>query len=116
VAQPAIQEGRYVGGVIKARLDGDANAPPPFEYFDKGSMATIGYRSAVADAFGVRFTGSVGYAMWGLIHVLYLIGWGNRLSTLLVWQRSLVLTKNYPQRIITFDAPITQNQVVTKPK
>jgi NADH dehydrogenase len=45
--------------------------------------------------------------MWGLIHVLYLIGWGNRLSTLLVWQRSLVLTKNYPQRIITFDAQIT---------
>ncbi len=41
--------------------------------------------------------------MWGFIHVLYLIGWGNRLSTLLVWQRSLVFTKNYPQRIITFE-------------
>ena len=43
VAQPAIQEGRYVGKVIRARLDGDANVPP-FKYFDKGSMATIGYR------------------------------------------------------------------------
>ena len=102
VAQPAIQEGQYVGRVIRARLDGGGNVPP-FEYFDKGSMATIGYRSAVADAFGIRFTGSIGYLMWGFIHVLYLIGWGNRLSTLLVWQRSLVLTNNYPQRIIAFD-------------
>ena len=56
VAQPAIQEGRYVGKVIRARLDGDANVPP-FKYFDKGSMATIGYRAAVADTSGVRFTG-----------------------------------------------------------
>ena len=37
------------------------------------------------------------------IHVLYLIGWGNRLSTPLVWLRSLVFTKNYPQRVITFE-------------
>ena len=115
VAQPAIQEGRYVGGVIRARLDGDANAPPPFKYFDKGSMATIGYRSAVADAFGIRFTGSTGYLMWGLIHVLYLIGWGNRLSTLLVWQRSLVLTKNYPQRIIAFDQTLAGGTADNQP-
>jgi NADH dehydrogenase len=99
VAQPAIQEGQYVGKVIRARLEGDGNVPP-FAYLDKGSMATIGYRSAVADAFGIRFTGSAGYLMWGFVHVLYLIGWGNRLSTMLVWLRSLVLTKNYPQRII----------------
>src|ERR1700729_3412314 len=64
VAQPAIQEGSYVGRVITARLDGGESVPP-FEFFDKGSMATIGYRSAVADAFGIRFTGSVGYLMWG---------------------------------------------------
>ena len=43
VAQPALQEGHYVGKVIKARLAGEP-APPPFKYFDKGSMATIGYR------------------------------------------------------------------------
>src|SRR3954469_19525652 len=51
VAQPAMQEGKYVAKVIKARLSG-APAPGPFKYFDKGTMATIGYRSAVADAFG----------------------------------------------------------------
>ena len=102
VAQPAMQEGRYVGKVIRSRLDG-ATAVEPFTYFDKGSMATIGYNSAVANAFGLRCTGFVGYIMWGFIHLLYLIGWGNRLSTLFVWLRALVLTKNYPQRIITFE-------------
>ena len=46
-----MQEGKYVGKVIKARLDrrGDAK---PFKYFDKGTMATIGHKVAVADAFG----------------------------------------------------------------
>jgi NADH dehydrogenase len=102
VAQPAMQEGRYVGKVIRARLDGDTTVEP-FRYLDKGSMATIGYNAAVAHAFGMRFTGFIGYIMWGFIHVLYLIGWGNRLGTLFVWLRALVFTKNYPQRIITFE-------------
>jgi NADH dehydrogenase len=39
-------------------------------------MATIGHNAAVAHAFGMKFTGPVGYMMWGFIHVLYLIGWG----------------------------------------
>jgi NADH dehydrogenase len=102
VAQPAIQEGRYVGKVIRTRLSGNSTVEP-FTYFNKGSMATIGYNAAIADAFGIRFTGIIGYVMWGFVHVLYLIGWGNRLGTLFVWLRSLVFTKNYPQRIITFE-------------
>ena len=48
-------------------------------------MATIGRIAAVADAFGMKFTGRVGYLMWGFIHVLYLIGWGNRIGTLYSW-------------------------------
>ena len=47
VAQPAIQEGKYVGNADKSSLDGDASAAP-FKYFDKGSMATIGRMRAVA--------------------------------------------------------------------
>jgi NADH dehydrogenase len=47
IAQPAMQEGKYVGKLIKSRLAGDQHVEP-FEYFDKGSMATIGYKSAVA--------------------------------------------------------------------
>ena len=102
IAQPAMQEGKYVGKLIKARLSGDQNVEP-FKYFDKGSMATIGYKSAVADAFGMKVTGFLAYLMWGFIHVLYLIGWGNRLGTLYTWLRALVFSKNRGHRIITFD-------------
>jgi NADH dehydrogenase len=102
IAQPAMQEGKYVGKLIKARLSGDQNVEP-FKYFDKGSMATIGYKSAVADAFGMKVTGFLAYLMWGFIHVLYLIGWGNRLGTLYTWFRALVFTKNRGHRIITFE-------------
>ena len=101
IAQPAIQEGKYVGRVIKARKT--AETVKPFEYFDKGTMATIGYRSAVADAFGMKFTGFIAYAMWAFIHVLYLIGWGNRLGTLYTWARALWFGHNRAHRVITFD-------------
>ena len=66
VAQPAIQEGNYVGKLIQARLAGDRRCEP-FKYFDKGSMATIGHLAAVADAFGMKFTGVIGYMMWGFV-------------------------------------------------
>ena len=102
VAQPAMQEGKYVAKVIESRVAGQP-APPPFKYFDKGSMATIGYRAAVADAFGMKFTGLIAYLMWGVIHVLYLIGWGNRLGTLYTWLRAFVFSKNRGHRIITFE-------------
>ena len=68
VAQPAMQEGKYVGKVIKARLAGH-EPPGPFQYFDKGSMAPIGHRRAVAESMGLRFTGMPAYLMWGFIHV-----------------------------------------------
>ena len=109
IAQPAMQEGKYVGKLIKSRLAGDEHIEP-FKYFDKGSMATIGYKSAVADAFGMKVTGFLAYLMWGFIHVLYLIGWGNRLGTLYTWLRALVFTKNRGHRIITFEQANKQAQ------
>jgi NADH dehydrogenase len=102
VAQPAMQEGKYVGKVIRARLKGNGTVAP-FRYFDKGSMATIGRNAAVADAFGMKFTGPVGYLMWGFIHVLYLIGWDNRIITLYSWLRSLSFTHSRGERIITVE-------------
>jgi NADH dehydrogenase len=102
VAQPAIQEGAYVGRLIRARLAGKTDMTP-FAYRDKGSMATIGHLSAVADSYGMKFTGVVGYTMWGFIHVLYLIGWGNRLAAVFNWTRALTFTKNRPHRTITFE-------------
>ena len=102
VAQPAIQEGTYVGRLIRARLAGKTEMTP-FAYRDKGSMATIGHLSAVTDSYGMKFTGVVGYTMWAFIHVLYLIGWGNRLGAIFNWTRALTFTKNRPHRTITFE-------------
>jgi len=102
VAQPALQEGAYVGKLIRARLAGQAQAKP-FAYRDKGSMATIGHLSAVVDSFGMTFTGVIGYTMWAFIHVLYLVDWGNRIGTILNWTRAMTFTKNRPHRTITFE-------------
>ncbi len=102
VAQPALQEGKYVGSVIRARQAGEP--VKPFAYRDLGTMATIGYRSAVARALGMSFTGVVAYAMWAFIHVLYLIGWGNRVGTLYTWARARWFGNTRAHRIITFDA------------
>ena len=107
IAQPALQEGKYVGKVIRARLDGDTSVAP-FKYFDKGSMATIGRTHAVASSGGMSFTGIVAYLMWAFIHVLYLIGWGNRFGTLYSWGRSLWFTKNRAHRTITLDQAIEE--------
>jgi len=102
VAQPAIQEGTYVGELIHARLAGTTGAAP-FAYRDKGSMATVGHLSAVTDAFGMKFTGVIGYTMWGFVHVLYLVGWGNRVAAILNWARALTFSKNRPHRTITYE-------------
>jgi NADH:ubiquinone reductase (H+-translocating) len=102
VAQPAIQQGKYVGKLIRARLRHAATAKP-FRYRDKGSMATIGHLSAVTDSFGMKFTGVIGYTMWGFVHVLYLIDWGSRIATLYTWARALTFTKNRAHRVITFE-------------
>ncbi len=102
VAQPAIQEGKYVGKLIRARLEGRTPAKP-FRYFDKGSMATIGHLSAVTESFGLRFTGVIGYTMWGSVHVLYLVGWGNRLAAIYTWARALTFASNRAHRVITFE-------------
>jgi NADH dehydrogenase len=102
VAQPAIQEGTYVGRLIRDRLAG-RNGTAPFAYRDKGSMATIGHLSAVADAFGMKFTGVIGYTMWGFVHVMYLIGWANRVGAVFNWARALTFTKNRAHRTITFE-------------
>jgi NADH dehydrogenase len=99
VAQPAIQEGKYVAHVIEARVAGRP-APKPFTYLDKGTMATIGRGRAVARTGKVNLTGPTAFGAWAFIHVLYLIGWGNRIGTLYHWAWSLLFTNNRGQRII----------------
>jgi NADH dehydrogenase len=102
VAQPAMQEGTYVGKLIRARLAGQADSKP-FAYHDRGSMATIGHLSAVVESYGMKFTGVIGYTMWGFVHVLYLVGRGNRVAAIFNWARALTFTKNRAHRTITVE-------------
>jgi len=89
VAQVAIQGGRYVAHQIRARLAGKP-AGAAFEYHDKGSMATISRFSAVASVGRLRLSGFAAWLMWLGIHLIYLIGFKNRLTTLLHWAVSFV--------------------------
>ena len=51
----------------------------------------------------MKFTGVVGYTMWGVVHVFYLIGWGNRVAAMFNWARALTFTKNRAHRTITVE-------------
>ena len=51
----------------------------------------------------MKFTGVIGYTMWGFVHVLYLVGWGNRVAAVFNWARALTFTKDRPHRTITLE-------------
>ncbi len=98
VAQPAIQEGRYVARIIRRRVL-DLKPPPPFWYWDKGDLAIVGRTYAVADLRFVRFAGFIGWMLWALVHIYFLIGFANRLFVLLQWAFAF-LTKRRQVRIL----------------
>lgn len=82
LAQPALQGGRYAAGVIAARVRGEP-PPPPFRYRDKGMMATIGRRAAVAQVKHLpTITGTLAWLLWMAVHVFYLLGVRNRIATI----------------------------------
>ena len=81
LSPPAMQEGRYVARAIRH------GGPPdrPFRYRDKGTMATIGRRAAVAQVGPVRLRGFLGWITWLVVHLYYLIGFRNRAAVLASW-------------------------------
>ena len=89
VSQVAIQGGRYAARQITARLAGRQDGQP-FEYHDKGSMATISRFSAVASIGRIRLSGFTAWLLWLGVHLFYLIGFKHRLTTLLHWAVSFV--------------------------
>ena len=56
-----------------------------FRYFNKGDLATIGRSRAIADFGKVRFSGRLAWFLWLFVHIMYLVGFRNRLSVLLQW-------------------------------
>jgi NADH dehydrogenase len=84
VAQVAIQQGRYVGGLISRQLKGRVQRHP-FRYFDKGSMAVVGKNYAVLERGRIRMSGFLTWLMWVFIHVMFLPQLQNRLRVQRQW-------------------------------
>ena len=99
VAQVAMQGGRYAARTIARRLAGRP-AGKPFRYFDKGNMATISRFSAVANVGRLHLGGVLGWLGWLGVHLFYLIGFKNKVTTLLHWVVSF-LGRGRSERIAT---------------
>jgi NADH dehydrogenase len=84
VAQVAMQGGAYAAKVIRARLDGQKEAPP-FHYFNKGEMAVIGRAAAVANIFGIHVSGLLAWLMWVFIHLIYIVQFQSRVLVFVQW-------------------------------
>jgi NADH dehydrogenase len=102
VAPAAMQMGRHVARMIRRDLEGRAREP--FRYFDKGNLATIGRAAAVAEIAGLRLSGLVAWLVWVFVHILYLIGFRNRLLVMIQWawayltyQRGIRLITGHPE-------------------
>jgi len=98
VATVAIQQGRYLANLIKGELKGKKRKL--FEYWDKGSMATIGRALAVLQTKRLRMNGFFAWLGWLLVHIYYLIGFENRLMVMFQWAYNY-LTMGRGARIIT---------------
>jgi NADH dehydrogenase len=103
VAQPAIQQGRYVAKVIERRLRGEK--APPFHYLDKGNLATIGRGAAVADLNFLTLSGLPAWLIWIFIHLMYIVEFQNRLLVFMQWMW-LYITFDRAARLITGKNPL----------
>ena len=98
VAPVAMQQGVFVARAIEARLRG--RPAPSFRYRDKGSMATIGRNHAIAELWGLRLHGRLAWLAWLFIHLMYLVGFENRLIVFVKWALQY-FTFNRGARLIT---------------
>jgi NADH dehydrogenase len=114
VAPAAIQEGRHAAGNVLHALRGEPLVS--FRYVDKGSMATIGRGAAVAESGRWRCAGFVAWLAWLVIHILFIVGYRNRLAVLLQWSHHYA-TFEREARLITATAafPLEGSPAVTPP-
>ena len=129
VAQPAMQMGRYaaqrIGRLVASDLGSDgAGRSAPFRYFDKGDMATIGRKAAVANLqwpFKAHWSGFPAWMTWLIVHIFFLIGFRNRLAVFGQWAWTY-LTLSDGVRLITGSQELPgwtnqeANQTIPPPK
>lgn len=103
VSPAAMQMGKHVAKIIEAEISGGARpaSRPPFKYWDKGTMATIGRSAAVAWIGRFKFSGFLAWLAWLFIHLIFLVGFRNRIAVLFQWTYSYFSYKR-SARIITY--------------
>jgi NADH dehydrogenase len=112
VAQGAIQGGRFVADLIRHDLQRlDPKQRPAFHYFDKGSMATIGRGKAVASIKGKTIGGFFGWLAWGLVHIIFLVGFRTKLVVMLDWIWNY-FSHERGARILTGDPKMSVKKVI----
>lgn len=100
VAPAAVQMGAHIAKILKAEATGDTKRPP-FRYFDKGMMAIIGKNYAVVKSGGIQLQGFIAWLAWLFVHIMFLIGFRNKLAVLLGWAYAYLV--NTPEaRIIVY--------------
>lgn len=99
VAPVAMQQGRYVAALIKQRVT-RGGPERPFQYLNKGNLATVGRSYAIVDLKGFKLAGLPAWVLWLVVHIYYLIGFRNRLVTLFQWAWTY-FTYNRGARLIT---------------
>jgi NADH dehydrogenase len=99
VAPVATQQGQYVAQRIRRLMAGDTTPPSPFRYLDKGNMAVIGRKAAVAQVGRLHFTGWFAWLMWLFVHLMFLVGFENRLLVFVQWALNY-FTRNRRARLI----------------
>lgn len=105
VAYAAKQMGAFVAQLIKSRLDG-ASAPRAFRYRDRGSLATIGRKAAVAVfPSGIRLSGLLAWWTWLLVHIFFLIGFRNRITTMVDWMLAYITHQRHARLILDNGVP-----------
>ncbi len=103
VAPVAILEGRFVGKLIRRRLERGQSPSATrevFHYFDKGSLATIGRAAAVAQFGKIHISGFIAWLTWLFVHIFFLIGFQNRVLVFIQWAWSY-FTYERGARLIT---------------
>jgi NADH dehydrogenase len=117
VSPAAIQMGQFVAKVIEADL-ADPNLKPEqrlhFQYWDKGTMATIGHARAVAMIAGIKFSGFLAWLAWLGVHILFLVGFTNKLTVVIRWVWAF-FTRRQGARVFTSDEGRGVVQVTTTP-
>jgi NADH:ubiquinone reductase (H+-translocating) len=97
-APVAIQQGKYVGKIIKKQIT--KKDRKPFVYFNKGVMATVGSGKAIAMSGKIKLSGFIAWLAWSMIHIIYLITFTNRIFVIINWLYLYLMHKRKSKIII----------------